>query len=60
MVANTLYLNECSLVSRKANDHIEAGRNKPQPFSWVTLKTVKRIKFSFNKQQNLMNIGIPQ
>lgn len=30
------------------------------PSSWVTLKTVKRIKIPFNKQQNLMNIGIAQ
>lgn len=58
VAANTLYLNECSMVSRKANDHIEGG--KIAPSSWVTLKTVKRIKIPFNKQQNLMNIGIAQ
>lgn len=33
---------------------------KTAPSSWVTLKTVKRIKIPFNKQQNLMNIGIAQ
>lgn len=59
VAANTLYLNECSLESRKANDRIEGGK-KTAPSSWVTLKTVKRIKIPFNKQQNLMNIGIAQ
>lgn len=53
---NTLYLNECRLVSRKVNDRIEGGENS----AFFMSKTVKRIKIPFNKQQNLMNIGIAQ